>query len=292
MAAPHPCLIAVMGPTGCGKSSFISALAPGAAVVGHKLVSCTSEVHLVQTTIDGVPCVLIDTPGFDDTKNSDTNTLRLIANYLEIAHKKGQLLNGIVYFHRITDNRVGGVTAKNMRMFRSLCGDTALKNVTLCTTMWDIVNPRDAEQRETELKDNFWKSMITAGSNVVRHDGTTQSALDIVRPLLANEGVPVQLQEELADGVPLSDTASGAQLNEELRKLQEAHRKEMQALRVEMERASGQKLRELEGELKQESAMLRQAQEEQRKLLTERSSELEELKRQLQQQPDRWCPIF
>ncbi|KZW01605.1 P-loop containing nucleoside triphosphate hydrolase protein, partial [Exidia glandulosa HHB12029] len=224
----------VMGPTGCGKSSFISALAPGAAAVGHKLVSCTSEVHLVQTTIDGVPCVLIDTPGFDDTTNSDTNTLRLIANYLELAYKDGQLLNGIVYFHRITDNRVGGVTAKNMRMFRSLCGDSALKNVVLCTTMWDIVNTRDGEQREAELKGDFWKSMITAGSNVVRHDGTPESAVDIVRPLLRTKGVAVQLQKELANGVPLSDTASGAQLNEELLKLQEVHRKEMQALRTEM----------------------------------------------------------
>lgn len=84
MASP-PRLIAFMGPTGTGKSSFISELAPGATTVGHSLFSCTGDVILVETVIDGVPCTLIDTPGFDDTEKSDTATLRLISNYLEVA---------------------------------------------------------------------------------------------------------------------------------------------------------------------------------------------------------------
>jgi len=33
-------------------------------------------------TIDGRPVVLIDTPGFDDTKMSDTDVLKLIAAFL------------------------------------------------------------------------------------------------------------------------------------------------------------------------------------------------------------------
>lgn len=289
MNTQKPCLIAVMGPTGAGKSSFISSLAPGAAKVGHKLVSCTAEVQLVEANIEGVHCILIDTPGFDDTRHSDTNTLRLIANFLEISYKEQQLLSGIIYFHRISDNRVGGVTAKNMRMFRSLCGDEALDHVVLCTTMWDRVDHAEAEQREAELKDDFWRDMIAAGSLVVRHNNSRESALSIVRPLLNRPGVAVKLQEELARGVPLSDTAPGAQLNVELRKLQEIHKREMQALREEMERASGNKLRQLEGELKEESTMLRRAQEEQRRLLMERAGEIDRLKEELKKKKNRGC---
>ncbi|EJD50969.1 P-loop containing nucleoside triphosphate hydrolase protein [Auricularia subglabra TFB-10046 SS5] len=278
-----------MGPTGSGKSSFISSLAPGAARVGHKLVSCTAEVQLVDAVIDGVHVILIDTPGFDDTHNSDTNTLRLIANFLEISYQQKQLLSGIIYFHRIADNRVGGVTAKNMRMFRSLCGDAALKNVVLCTTMWDLVSRSHAEQREAELKADFWKDMISSGSSAVRHDNTAASALAVVRPMLGRQGVAVQLQRELASGKQLQDTASGGQLNKELRQLQEMHRLEMAALKEEMELASGAKLRQIENELKEESNLLKKAQQEQTRLLTERSTEIEKLKQELRQKKKRGC---
>lgn len=289
MSQPKPCLIACMGPTGSGKSSFISSLAPGAARVGHKLVSCTAEVQLVDALIDGVHVILIDTPGFDDTHNSDTNTLRLIANFLEISYQQKQLLSGIIYFHRIADNRVGGVTAKNMRMFRSLCGDDALKNVVLCTTMWDLVARSHAEQREAELKGDFWKDMVACGSSVVRHDNTPASGLAVVRPMLGRQGVAVQLQRELASGVQLQDTASGGQLNRELRQLQELHRLEMAALKEEMELASGAKLRQIENELKEESNLLKKAQEEQTRLLSERSAEIEKLRQELRQKKKRGC---
>jgi len=51
--------------------------------VGANLESCTANVQLAGGfTIDGRPVVLIDTPGFDDTKMSDTDVLKLIAAFL------------------------------------------------------------------------------------------------------------------------------------------------------------------------------------------------------------------
>ena len=44
---------------------------------------CTDEVQLAgEFTLDGSRVVLIDTPGFDDTTKSDTDVLRMIANFL------------------------------------------------------------------------------------------------------------------------------------------------------------------------------------------------------------------
>ena len=51
--------------------------------VGHGLGSCTQKIQVSNEFIlDGRRVVLIDTPGFDDTKRSDTKVLQLIATHL------------------------------------------------------------------------------------------------------------------------------------------------------------------------------------------------------------------
>lgn len=78
-------LVAVMGPTGSGKSSFINA-ASGTAKnkVGHKLKSETNDVQTTEFELDPHNHVmLIDTPGFDDTKLSDADVLQKIANFMQ-----------------------------------------------------------------------------------------------------------------------------------------------------------------------------------------------------------------
>lgn len=47
------------------------------------LESCTPEVQLAnEFTLDGRRVLLIDTPGFDDTTQSDTAILKKIATFL------------------------------------------------------------------------------------------------------------------------------------------------------------------------------------------------------------------
>ena len=51
--------------------------------VGTGLKSCTDEVNPVDPfLLDGIPVILIDTPGFDETSKSDVEVLKLIAAYL------------------------------------------------------------------------------------------------------------------------------------------------------------------------------------------------------------------
>lgn len=56
-----------------------------AVVVGHNLESCTSEVQPIKVNRrEGEnPVILVDTPGFDDTKLPDTEILRRIAVWLQ-----------------------------------------------------------------------------------------------------------------------------------------------------------------------------------------------------------------
>ena len=89
---------------------------------------------------------------------------------------------GVLYFHKISENRVGGQTRQNIRMLKKICGDHALKNVIIVTTMWQFVDPLVGEKRQADLEGNdlFFKSVKTAGGRFARHDNTPQSAEKIV----------------------------------------------------------------------------------------------------------------
>lgn len=53
--------------------------------VGHDIQSETSQVHSIQwTTGDGVGINLVDTPGFDDSREgvTDADILKMIADFL------------------------------------------------------------------------------------------------------------------------------------------------------------------------------------------------------------------
>ena len=62
---------------------FINRASGSSLRVGTGLKSCTYEVNPVDPfLLDGIPVILIDTPGFDETSKSDVEVLKLIAAYL------------------------------------------------------------------------------------------------------------------------------------------------------------------------------------------------------------------
>ena len=82
-----------------------------------------------------------DTPGFDDTTRSDTDVLKNIVLWLGLMREQSIKLSGIIYLHRITDNRVGGLAWRNLRMLHSLVGADKMANVLLVSTRWEDVRP-------------------------------------------------------------------------------------------------------------------------------------------------------
>ena len=51
--------------------------------IGHDLESCTSEIGIIKMLFPGYNVVFVDTPGFDDTKKSDSDILKMISDWLE-----------------------------------------------------------------------------------------------------------------------------------------------------------------------------------------------------------------
>ncbi|KAL4259598.1 G domain-containing protein [Pleurotus pulmonarius] len=227
-------IIAIMGPTGAGKSTFIDTAMRQGGRAGHTLKSYTANVEAVRYNDGKDTIVFVDTPGFDDTTRSDTDILKLIANWLEKTYKKHVLLTGIIYVHRITDNRMSGSPLKNLHMFGSLCGEAASPNVILITTMWSDKVPADVGgRREAELVDKFWKPMLDLGSAHMRFMGSYESAWEIVRAVIARaEARPVLLQQELVDlHKVLRETEAGKTLYGELLRLLEEQKRVAQQLR-------------------------------------------------------------
>ncbi|KAF8130136.1 P-loop containing nucleoside triphosphate hydrolase protein [Boletus edulis] len=202
---PADFVIVVMGPTGTGKTNFINKLTgnPERREAGG-LASDTRHVtpYSIPYYYPSLRVVLVDTPGFDDTHRKDSETLRLIADWLIQKYPDGTTLKiaGTIYFHRIIDNSMPRSTLMNLGVFGRLCGDTSLCRTRLVTTMWDQAKNQDvAAQRETQLASKFWQGLIAGGAFARRFHNSSSSALGIVDDLLwmGNDSHPLLLQEEL-----------------------------------------------------------------------------------------------
>jgi hypothetical protein len=85
-----------------------------------------------------------------------------------------------------------------------------MKNVSLITTMWDIVNEEQGEARMNELmsRDEFWGEMVREGASCDKHDGTSQDASFISNWLLAKVLYALQIQHEMEKGARLNETTA------------------------------------------------------------------------------------
>ncbi|KAH7325059.1 P-loop containing nucleoside triphosphate hydrolase protein [Stachybotrys elegans] len=246
-------LIAVMGMTGSGKTTFISKVTGRTDLkIGHDLTSCTRDIEVIETQIEGRTVRFVDTPGFSDTNLSDTEVLQLIADYLATAYMNDRKLSGIIYLHPISDTRVTHHATKNLDMFRKLTGDNNLKNVLLTTSMWDKVTSEEGDRREAELKSKFWKLLTSFGAKVARYRGTTESAEELASMLLDSKPFYLQLQEEMGkNNKPLRETAAGRELMIEIARMKEEHQREIADIKNMMRQVSAEENRTLVEALKE-----------------------------------------
>jgi len=200
--------------------------------VGNSLESCTraSKVVRCRNPFHDIDVSLIDTPGFDDTFRTDMEILRGIADWLEKTlvilpfsrflitktcnrYQKGIQLSGILYLHRITDNRVPNSFLRNIELLRRLCGDDAFSNIRFVTTNWDLLTDQgEGEREEEELCGMYWNHFIEGGSQVFRFQNTHSSAWKIINSL-PMEGKATLIQKEMVDQLkPLSQTTAGESL--------------------------------------------------------------------------------
>jgi polyhydroxyalkanoate synthesis regulator phasin len=259
--------------------------------VGSSLESCTESVELSEPfELQGRRIRLIDTPGFDDSSKSDAEVLNTIANFLTnecvpfnnddrsklmariFRYRNGRKLSGLIYFHRISDVRMGAISKRNFVMFQKLCGSAALANVVLATTRWSEVKQAVGEGRETELKtkEAFFKPVIDAGAPLVRYMRTPESAMEILNHLVGKPAIPLLIQKEMVDGGKrLSETEAGQALQGEIAEQVRRHEEDMQTLMEELEaikQGNDEGTEELDAEVKELREKVSRLKEETQKI--------------------------
>jgi hypothetical protein len=116
----------------------------------------------------------------------------------------------IIYLHKISDNRMTSSLLNNLQTFASFCGQTAMPNVVITTTMWGKVDDEEGDQREEELKNDFWKEMVAQGCKTERFDNTYESAWRIIGSVAGKAGIPSEILDSgpRAAGISAKETAS------------------------------------------------------------------------------------
>jgi len=213
--------------------------------------------------------VVVDTPGIDDTRPGMTETdilvaiaCRLEAMYACILCRAQHILNsahsvcrgrnrvwvtGVLFLHRITDNKFSPTASRISNMLKSLCGDEAMRHVMLCTTMWDKVSAEEGGDRFDELcSTGSWEEMISKGANTgqisnISHDAQGD-AENIVSELITNaQPVELAIQDEMINhNMSVAETGAGQVLTEHLREVREAAEREMQEIRENMRKQNAE----------------------------------------------------
>lgn len=189
--------------------------------------------------------------------------LREIATFLSCTYETKVKLTGIIYLHRISDNRIAGSALRNLRMFKELCGEDAYRHVVLATSMWGKEDEAVAVGRERELTGDggFWRAMQARGSAVRRWLGDAGSADAIVQHLMraraAHGAVALKIQREMVDeGKTLVSTSAGQEVDRELAELRDKLDGELRRIQEENKAAMAEKDMEWHQSLNEQRLLL------------------------------------
>ncbi|KAJ2916905.1 hypothetical protein MD484_g3533, partial [Candolleomyces efflorescens] len=226
-------VIVVMGMTDAGKSTFINKFCGVGELmkVNHGLSSCTKEIDIATVTLSPTHricpnrrLVLVDTPGFGDTKDGEYEILRRISVWLASVYEKNNMevkIAGLVYLHSISHNRMGKSSRLGHDLFHAICGPNALGAVVMASTHWDTLlhNPTAGVIREGDLK-QFWGESLSMGAVYKRIDATDprRDINDIIDFILEKHAVITRVQEELVElDKRVYETEAAHKLREALR---------------------------------------------------------------------------
>jgi hypothetical protein len=168
------------------------------------------------------------------------------------------MLHGVIYLHRITDEKVGGKARRVFKAFSTLCGSEALQNVAIVTTMWDrpevSLNLAQHESREEKLADDpgFFKPAMEQHATMFRHYNTKASTENIISHLLDKTPRFLRIQNELGEGYKVEDTEAGQEAIEILKDDIQKHKEQINKLNTVAEEGKRQQDKRIQNEVKEE----------------------------------------
>ena len=199
-------------------------------------------------------------------------------------YSAGAKLAGIIYVHRISDDKFGSLAIKNFRMLRKLCGEKTLKNVMLMTNMWERVTPQQGAVREQQLRDKYFKTAIEKGAQLCRHTHSPESTRAILRKILKNTPLVLKIQQELIDQrKDIGQTGAGEELNREIHEVVARYQREIGGLEEEMQEAIEEKDEESREELEEERRRKQEKMAKLQKDSAEMESKFENARREMEE---------
>jgi hypothetical protein len=155
----------------------------------------------------------------------------------EYRYSDSMKIAGVIFLHEISQVRMRGTARRNTDVFKKLCGKDIMMFVALCTTMWEEVPPDLAKAREDQLRETYWKDMLSEGAQVMRIRRESGSAWGAVNAILTrHEGgldhfTIMSIQNELVNLQKLlPDTEAGRSLRASLEKELEQQKQRMKQL--------------------------------------------------------------
>ncbi|KAF9008389.1 hypothetical protein BDQ17DRAFT_1301586 [Cyathus striatus] len=181
-------VIAVIGASGVGKSTFINTLF-GIMLDSNKrgLTPIVCPLPLDRTK----RIVIVDTPGFDDPVVTISDILNRLSAWLAASYPKNRdmKLAGVLYLHEISQpvpNGPGGtVFDSHLKTIRELCSkNRGAPPVILGVTSWQqkVIT---GNARLNKIKETCWKLLIDQGCRVVEFRSTYRFSWAMVDSILS-----------------------------------------------------------------------------------------------------------
>ncbi|KAF8545925.1 hypothetical protein OG21DRAFT_1607897, partial [Imleria badia] len=194
-----PMMIAVISATGVSKSQFIRTLTRDNSVVVSDNTFDVNPVRCFHSE-SGKEVIYLDTPGFSQftvTGRTDLDILATIVDWLKVMlmSQQGITFAGILYLHRISDDRVTNVSAMKLKTLQGVYGKDSLPNVTFVTTMWEWEDKVFAEKRQAQLERELGASKIMLGAQVARFGNTRADGWSIINKFKFKTPHVPELQE-------------------------------------------------------------------------------------------------
>ncbi|KAK3363170.1 hypothetical protein B0T25DRAFT_32153 [Lasiosphaeria hispida] len=190
-------VVLLLGATRSGKTAFLKCLDQKKADDGAR----TTECGVYDVKLSGKAFKIIDTPGLDDSPKANLAVLKIIAE--KLAEISGELtVNGVIYFHCITDLRLTGSARTNISILESICGEDFYSQVAFVTTMWNRIHT-DEVPRHEKLHRNLgakYPHLAESGKSFQfsnSHASAEEVLKDFADRVPANPKKPLQLEDEV-----------------------------------------------------------------------------------------------